>query len=362
MKKSRLVAGVMTGTSIDGMDLALIEVRGRGLELRVALRRQHAVPLGGLAPRLRAAADQEPLTAADFAALAWEFGELHAKALDELLEGVRPDLIVAHGQTLFHRPPLSLQLLNAAPIANRFGCHVVFDLRQADLAAGGHGAPITPLADWILFRDPVSCRAIVNLGGFCNLTLLPGDERACIHDVRGADLCACNQILDAVARRALGAAFDENGSRAARGTAEPRAVEGLESLLHAQQRSARSLGTGDEALAWVEEMASALAPDDLAASACRAIGGTIGAAIRELGADEVVLAGGGARNAALVAAIAAGCRRPVRFTSELGVPIECREAVAMAVLGALAEDGVEITLAAVTGRAALAGRSGSWAG
>lgn len=362
MKKSRLVAGVMTGTSIDGMDLALIEVNGRGLEVQASLRRHHSVPLGALAPRLRAAASQEPMTAADFAALAWEFGELHAKALEELLGGDRAGLIVAHGQTLFHRPPLSLQLLNPAPIANRFGCHVVFDLRQADLAAGGQGAPITPLADWILFRDRTSCRGIVNLGGFCNVTLLPGDERACIHDVRGFDLCACNQILDAVARRALGVAFDEDGARAARGAAEPRAVARLEALLRSQQSAGRSLGTGDEVLAWVEQSARSLAPDDLAASACRAIGGVIGGAIRELGADELVLAGGGARNVALVAAIASGSGRPVRFTTELGVPIESREAVAMAVLGALAEDGVEITLAAVTGRTGLAGRSGWCAG
>ena len=126
-------------------------------------------------------------------------------ARDEVLHAAleaRADLVVAHGQTVFHAPPASWQLLNAAPIARAVRAPVVFDLRQADLAAGGQGAPITPLADWIMLRahGPAAAgRAIVNLGGFCNVTILPSGAGP--EGVRGMDVCPCNHLLDGVARR-----------------------------------------------------------------------------------------------------------------------------------------------------------------
>ena len=172
---TRHVVGVMTGTSIDGMDVALVRVTGRGLDMRAELVRHISAPLGDLQPRLRAAADQQPMTAGEFAQLVWDFGVLHANVIERLLQAEKrkPDLICIHGQTVFHQPPISWQLVNPAPIAARFDCPVVSDLRQADLAHGGQGAPITPIADWILFRDSTRTRAIVNLGGFCNVTIVP---------------------------------------------------------------------------------------------------------------------------------------------------------------------------------------------
>jgi anhydro-N-acetylmuramic acid kinase len=175
---TRHVVGVMTGTSIDGIDAALVRITGRDLEMQAELVGHVSHPLRNLADSLRRAAVQIPMSAGEFAQIAWMFGDLHANVIGDVLDdhNLGLDLICVHGQTVFHQPPISWQLINPAPIAARFACPVVSDLRQADLAAGGQGAPLTPIADWVLFRDPRKARAIANLGGFCNATILPRHE------------------------------------------------------------------------------------------------------------------------------------------------------------------------------------------
>ena len=358
---TRHIIGVMTGTSIDGLDAALVAIEGVGLTMKATLLRQTAASIPAyLAGSLRDAAMQTPLSAGTFARIAHEFGAFHAEALAPLAKDTPIDLVVAHGQTVFHAPPISWQLLNPAPIVAALGCPVVYDLRQADLAAGGEGAPITPLADWILFHGKCD-RAIVNLGGYCNTTLLQGNSGPA--QVRGFDVCACNHVLDAVARTALKAAFDVDGAAATRGQTDAAAMSALQSLLDAQRSSGRSLGTGDEAIAWVEAHRERIAPDDLAASAAEVVGRTIGTALRDFGLagdGEVLLAGGGARNRALASAIAISSACRTRSLDEIGVPVDAREAMEMAILGALASDGVPISLDFVTHRRAPVVRDGVW--
>lgn len=365
----------MTGTSLDGLDAALVRVEGVGIGLTASL-----VATGGspfppdLARDLRAAAEQTPLPAVVFAQLALRFAAHHIDAVRTLLKAPEasgtptPDLIVAHGQTIYHAPPCSWQLLQPTPIVEAFGITTVCDLRQADLAAGGQGAPITPLSDWVLFRSSHH-RAIVNLGGFCNVTILPGDSA--VERVRGADLCACNQVLDAVARRCLGRAFDADGEASMRGTPDAAGREELLRVLRAQRAAGRSLGTGDEALAWVDRIASRLRGDDAAATATAAVGQAIGEAIGEAlaqldgaaaaGRGEVILAGGGAHHRGLARCIEIAAGHPARPLDDLGVPIGAREAMAMAVLGIIAADGEPISLAAVTGRRVPRTVDGLWA-
>lgn len=363
---SRLAVGTMTGTSLDGIDVAVVAIEGRGLAIRATPLAHRSFPLG-LADRLRAACDGRPATAGEFAGLARAFGLAHVEAIRAALEGRRPDLIAVHGQTVFHRPPDSWQLVNPFPIADAFGCPVASDLRGADLAAGGQGAPITPLADWVLFRGP-SPRAVVNLGGFCNITVLPAaDDPGALSSIAGFDACACNQVLDAAAREALGKPFDADGAVAARGSPDTGATTRLRALLDRQRSEGRSLGTGDEAAAWVEAHAARLGADALLASATSAVGGAIGAAIRDGFArgrsstgGEVLLAGGGARNRALAASIAASAGFPCRTSADAGIPIEAREAIGMAILGTLARDGVPTTLPQVTGRRETATADALW--
>lgn len=363
---ARQVVGVMTGTSLDALDAAWVEVRGRGLGMCASLVRHLSRPLGAAADRLRRLARGEALTAREICEATDEFSRAHVAAIGELAGGVRPDLIAVHGQTVFHAPPLSWQLMQPAPIAAALGAPVVFDLRAADLAAGGQGAPITPLADHVLFGDRAERRSVVNLGGFCNVTRLPrrsgqADRAAAeLEAIEGGDVCACNQLLDHVARERLGAAYDEGGRAALRGARHAAAERALSSVLEGQAAAGRSLGSGDELWEWAAAWSGRLSGDDLARTACEAIASVV--ARRAVPADRVVLAGGGVRNAGLVGALRARIKAVVVLSDELGVPATHREAAAMAVLGALCADGVPITLPQVTGAPWPAFPAGAWVG
>ncbi len=367
VERVRIVAGCMTGTSIDGIDVAVAEIIGSGLAMRVRLLASVSMDLDGrygpLATELRQIAEQVPLAAGQVADVSRRFALLHAEAVRAAAAKAqaRLDLVVPHGQTVFHRPPVSWQMFSPAVLARELGLPVVCDLRAADLAAGGQGAPITPLADWVVFRHVREgagdgATAVINLGGFANFTVLPpgGPERIC-----AGDICACNHVLDQLARGRLGAAFDRDGAAAMAGRADAVLGAELVAICGAQARGGRSLGTGDEVQRWIDRaLASELSGPDVCATACGAIGAVIGRAVAgaaagsgaELGA--VLLFGGGARNAAVAGAIGrvvgeAGGR--VRAGESTGVGAGEREALAMAVLGALCQDRVAITLPQVTG-------------
>lgn len=361
---SRLVVGCMSGTSVDGLDAALVAIEGRGLALQPRLLAHLSRPLGELGTALREFADQRPLTAGRIAALLSAFADEHVKLVRELLGQQRADLVAVHGQTVFHQPPLSWQMFAAAPLVAALGTPVVFDLRAADLAAGGQGAPITPLADFMLFRDAAERRAIVNLGGFANFTGLPpcgeSADSAVTALIRGGDICVCNQLLNRIARQGFGEPYDPGGRRAAAALPDPGLAPALRSVLEGHARGGRSLGTGDEAFAWADAALREAAADVVLRTAADEIGRAIAGRL-DPDLERIVLAGGGARNAALVAAITAGVRVPVVLSDALGVPLEAREAAEMAVLGALCADRVPITLPQVTGVPSPAPLSGLWA-
>ena len=353
----RFVVGTMTGTSIDGdLDAALVSVHGHGLAMRAPLVLGRSFPLGDIAADLRRIAAQEPMNAREFTRIAHAFGECHADAVERLCSdaGVEPDLVVLHGQTVFHAPPLSWQLVDPWPVAARLACAVRFDLRGANIASGGEGAPITPLADFVLFAADTQPKTILNLGGFANATLLP--PRAHGPDgIRGFDVCACNHLLDRVARTRLGRPFDEDGRAAARGTADLAIAAEIARLVAppaASGAQARSLGTGDEAAGAVERTAD-LSPQDACATIVEGLASAIASRLltngHETGAP-IVVAGGSARHRALRERLAHHALSPVETSEEhAGIPVAMREAAAMAALGALADDGVAFTLPAVTG-------------
>jgi len=358
------VAGCMTGTSLDSIDAAVVRITGRGLAIRAEFLRGASSPLGDLAPRLRRLAEQEQLSAGDIAGLSRDFSLAHIPVLREAIGPDRVDMACVHGQTVFHQPPLSWQILTPACIAAELQVPVVSDLRAADLAAGGQGAPITPMADWVLYGASGSegDRTVVNLGGFCNITVLPGSGAGPrsisaaeqLAAVRARDVCACNQLLDAIARRRLGQAYDHDGANAMKGERIGAIAAGFESLLRAQSASGRSLGTGDELARCLDTFAHA-GPQDLLRSACDAIGEVIASSVR----GNAVLAGGGVRNRRLLASLRE--RIPSCITSDkAGIPPEYREAACFAVLGALCQDRIPITLPAVTGLGGPAPVAGLW--
>jgi anhydro-N-acetylmuramic acid kinase len=347
MAPTRRAIGFMTGTSLDGLDAALVTTRGTGLDLRVDAIDLASEPFGRELDALRRFAAGEPLTAAEIATIAADLGHRHAELI----------------RTQW-------------PLTRVVACPIVCDLRHADLVAGGRGAPITPRADAILYRSQradADTTVIVNLGGFVNVTLLPGtDPESAI----GFDCCPCNHLLDAASRAVLDAPFDSDGVVTAAGAVDPAARDSLRTMISALGRDGRSGGDGDEH----RDAAIRIARD--AADAGRTADGfaTIASAIAEATAELVarrcdlhglpapgrwILAGGGGRNLGLVARLSdavttgwPGC--PLTAEPVDGVPPEGREAAAMAILGLLALDGVPVTTIPSTGRDSEIPADGLW--
>ncbi|MDP8239627.1 MAG: anhydro-N-acetylmuramic acid kinase [Candidatus Hatepunaea meridiana] len=360
-KQTRLVAGCMTGTSIDGIDAALVKIEGNGLSLKAVFVQGICEPLGDIAKPLRKLSLQQSMTAGQIAKTAHDFAILHLEVIRKLTGKQSLDLAAIHGQTVFHQPPLSWQLINPAPIAYGLSVPVVYDLRAADLAMGGQGAPITPLADFILFRSETEQRCIVNLGGFCNITILPASAvalasssadsnnaagTAALH-IEGKDVCSCNQLLDRISGAFFQQSYDENGKHAAQGSIQAEPFEELICLLNEQATNQRSLGTGDELQKWLDEYRDRYTAKDIARTACAAIAETIGRNCKP--ADRLIIAGGGVRNKTLWKEIVSRAVVPIEMTDSYGVPSQYREAVAIAILGALCQDRIPITFAQVTG-------------
>jgi 1,6-anhydro-N-acetylmuramate kinase len=353
----------MTGTSLDGLDVAIAEVRGEGLDITATGLGMLSRPFGPLRDTLRSLASGRAHTPLAIARAARQLGALHADAVADLcrqlgLAGV--DFVVAHGQTIHHQPDehLSVQLLDPWPIAAAIGCPVLYDLRQADLIAGGQGAPITPLADYILFRDPKRHRMVVNLGGICNVTELPAGGTP--SQIRGYDLCPCNLLIDGLVQRLYpGQTFDDDGAIASQGSANPI----MRNLMHDApffgRPMPRTTGREDFNDPWLDRLAAeasrTLAPADMIASAVDAVAADIADAAAN--DAQLILAGGGARNRTLVAAIRSRCDAVLSDT--MSISVAAREAIAFAVLGALSQDGIAITLPRITG-AQRPGRAGAW--
>lgn len=351
----RLIAGCMTGTSIDGIDAALVEIEGFGLEMRVRVLDCVSQPLDGIGESLRQLAEQKPMPAGEVAFVSRELAQLHLAILRKMATEISLDLVAVHGQTVYHSPPLSWQLIDPTHVACALEVPVVYNLRAADLAHGGQGAPITPIADFIMFRNRGERRCIVNLGGFCNITLIQGwpkwaeehnNLKAWAASLSGQDVCSCNNLLDLLARELLNLPFDRTGSIAMRGEVQPEAFKALSRMLEKQAEAKRSLGTGDELGSWVEEHRDKNSPEDLARTACASIAALIS---RPGPLDRRILSGGGVKNLALLNETKSRSRVPVNLSDDFGIPASYREAIAIAILGALSWDRHPITLPRITG-------------
>ena len=355
MQPERLIIGVMTGTSLDAIDVAAVRVTGTGLSLTASTTKFGSYPLTSVSFELRELSSNTSTSPSRLLEIEQNYSNLIADAVADVAGTQKPDLVVVHGQTIFHNPPLTWQLLNPWPTVSRIGAPLLYDLRRADLAVGGQGAPLTPIADAVQFGHPELSRAIVNLGGFCNITLLPPISDLSIQSgaIRGFDLCPCNHWLDGIMRARTDLTFDRDGQLASSGSMiEPL----LESLIGEWTRPANnrdSLGSNSDALFDLEDHST----EDLLATCCEAIARLIAHATRDC--DEILLAGGSARNKHLTARIADSSNGRTRDLGVTGVGAEQREAVGFAVLGALCMDSIPIGLAHTT-RATRPIVSGSW--
>jgi anhydro-N-acetylmuramic acid kinase len=353
-RPARLIVGLMSGTSADGTDAALCEIAGAGETTRARVLAHLTIPFARpLRERIYALAEADASEVCELNVL---LGETFAEAVLAVCKaagiGLREvHLVGSHGQTAAHRPRsagrigATLQIGEAAVISERTGLPVVCDFRVRDVAAGGEGAPLVPLVDHLLFRAPGVRRAIQNIGGIANVTLV-GDAFA---DLVAFDTGPGNMALDAVTRAASRGmeAYDAEGLRAARGQIDPALLAELHR--HPFLALPPPKSTGREAFgrpfvyplldrfAARAPSAPGLSPlDDLLATLTRFTAETIARSYREhlpAPPDEVYLCGGGAANPTLRAHLQSLCAPiPVRDTGALGVPPKAKEAVAFAVL------------------------------
>lgn len=350
-----LFGGIMSGTSLDGVDVALLEVRGSDparLDWSLAgfLSREYAPEERD---RIRLAIDSGG--ARELALLNRDLARLFVRTFRALLEEVaaEDDAIVAvgsHGQTVWHEPPsagrpgVTLQLGDAATLAEELGCPVVGDFRSRDVAAGGHGAPLVPWADWVMFRREGVGRALQNLGGMGNVTFLPRDGD--VAGVLGFDTGPGVALLDRAAQLASNGAdaWDLNGRRASRGTVDEDLLSELLDdpfFLEVPPRSTGRERFGDRRMREIVDRiqpATEASWDDLLATLTELTARSVATAYETFlpsgGIDAVVLTGGGAKNPALVGSLReALAPLPVATGADaLGIDPDAREAAAFALL------------------------------
>ena len=349
-----LYLGLISGTSADGIDAALVRFAPR---LEVLAARTFAYPDALRGRILALARSDAAITLDDFGRLDVELGACFADAARELLHkaGVDPHGVAAlgsHGQTLCHRPegpqPFTLQLGDPNVIAERSGITTVADFRRADLAAGGQGAPLLPALHAAVFTDPAVPRAILNLGGISNLTLLvPGQP------VLGFDSGPANCLLDAWSQRHRGTPRDEGGAWAASGGVDGALLAHMLDDPYFSAAPPKSTGREYFNLDWLDaRLAADIEPADVQATLLQLSARSIADALRihAPAIREVYACGGGVHNTALMHALRAalpGIR--VETTAPLGLDPDFVEAVGFAWLAKARLENQPGNLPSVTG-------------
>lgn len=386
--RSMIVAGVMSGTSADGINVALVRIgkaqperqavgslpADRGQSPPRARRGECPRPTGPLHiellghsefpyPRkvraaVLAAMNCSSASVADLARLNFFLGELYAEAVlaAQRRFKIKADLIGCHGQTLYHQGEPSYflgrriratwQTGEAAIIAAKVRSPVVSDFRPADMAIGGKGAPLVPFLDYLLFRDPRVGRIVQNIGGIANLTAIPAG--ATMQEVIAFDTGPGNMVMDAVTEQLFGRAFDRGGKIAASGKISETVVTKLLRRKYFQMKPPKTAGREEFGREFVDEflrLCQVCTKQGVVATATALTARSIADAVRQLAAgnakrrkgsfQEMVLSGGGARNPTLVNMLKqelAPLGVQVRLSDEFGLPSSAKEAVAFAVL------------------------------
>jgi anhydro-N-acetylmuramic acid kinase len=382
-KPARLVIGLMSGTSVDGIDAVLVRIEGHGAAAKAEQIAFHSYPFP---PDLRAKVfrlfDPREARVDSICQLDFLLGEVFAAAVDRLLKDcgrVRDevDLVASAGQTIWHDPrpvveepgvdwidhPLitrsTFAIGQSAVIAERTGITTIGDLRVRDVAAGGHGAPLVAYADWVLLRDAALGRCVQNIGGIGNVTYLP--PGATPGDVIAFDTGPGNMVIDALVDLATDGAetYDQDGKIAAQGQVAPRVLAAWLGDRYFRRPPPKTTGREHFGVQFARRLmndARALSFEDLVATATALTAASIARAyrdfIRPLGPiDQVIVGGGGKRNPTLMAMLRERLPGGLSLLSheDFGIDSDAKEAIALAIIANDAVAGFETNISGATG-------------
>jgi len=353
-----IVAGVMSGTSADGIDVAVTRIEVGRLRPKLTLLAHEGFPYpASLRRAVLAAMNASTTSTAELARLNWRLGLAYAEAVTATAKRhrLKLELVGCHGQTLYHQAhaqpyagrkfACTWQAGETAAIASALQVPVVSNFRPADMFAGGQGAPLVPLLDFVLFSDAKRGRVLQNIGGIANLTAMPA--RGGSQKLIAFDTGPGNMVMDALALALFGKAFDRNGALAARGAVLTQVLEEMLKDVYFKQKPPRTAGReqfGREYAARFLKMCKrhSKKPEDALATAtaltAESIAGSYARFVRPKMRGvpvDYIVSGGGARNATLMAMLSRwlepiGCR--VMAIEEFGMPAEAKEAAAFALL------------------------------
>ena len=361
-----IVAGVMSGTSADGIDVALVKIAA-GRPTRLKLLGHSAFPYSAAVRRaVLGAMNAKSGSVADLARLNFLLGDLYGEAVlgAQKKLRVKAELVGCHGQTIYHQGAASnflgrklavtWQTGEAARTAALVGVPVVSDFRPADMAAGGQGAPLVPFLDYRLYRDRRVGRIALNLGGIANVTAIPAG--AALEDVVAFDTGPGNMVMDALTEQLFGQPFDRQGKIGASGRVFANVVATFLRRNFFKQKPPKTAGREEFGREFVEQFrqahrkpsalkatkprAASVNKEDLIATATAFTARSIADALRRCVLprgkfSEVIASGGGTQNPVLMGMLASELRAlglELRTSDEFGIPSEAKEAVAFAVL------------------------------
>ena len=351
-KPSRLVVGLMSGTSADGIDAVLTRITGAGLTTKVEQLGFYFLPFD---PETRQAildiCGGDSGGTKEVCLLGTHLGKLYARAVRELLKATgveKIDLIGNHGQTVYHIPEEmpylntsirgTLQIGDPSYLAEEFGCPVVSDFRIRDMAAGGLGAPLVPYTEFLLYRSETEDVALQNIGGIGNITLLPAG--CALEEVTAFDTGPGNMVMDALVSRLTEGklSYDDGGKLAASGRVIPELLEWMLKDPYLDRKPPKTTGREYYGKAYVEKLLSRgdWAIVDVLATATRFTAETIALSLRRFAPRmpaRLVVAGGGSRNPTLLAFLQEALpETKVQIQEDLGLDSDAKEAVAFAIL------------------------------
>jgi len=376
-RPSRLVGGLMSGTSLDGVDAVIARLEGSGPDLTIDQQAfVHRAYPDALRTLLRRNSSDESSSVRDLTRLNVRLAGVYAEAVDAALADAGRsrdalDLVGSHGQTVQHRPEpadcagaavrATLQIGCPSTLANRLGVPVVGDFRPADLALGGQGAPLVPYFDYVTTTAPDEDRALLNLGGIANLTVLPADGAPTA--VQAFDTGPANMVIDALADRLFDVPFDPDGQHAAAGSADHDLLADLLRADFFHREPPKSTGREDFGADYVDDLLGAaqsrgLSPADTMATATLLTAASIYQAYAryvrpEQSVDVLIVSGGGLHNETLMEMLRnAFSPIPVRSAAAYGLDADAKEALCFAVLAHETVNGVPTNLPSVTGASA----------